>query len=98
MGEHAMTGSSIPGPPGQEPDTAAQDTENVRAAARLRDQRPGWVVIWAPPLRCYSASPLFRAPRGTHLRAATVDELAALMDQVEQAAARPRTRPRSPGT
>jgi hypothetical protein len=45
-----------------------------------------------------SASPLFRAPRGTHLRAATTDELAILMDQVEQAAARPRPRPRHPGT
>ena len=89
-----MTGSSIPGSRGQEPDTAAQDAENVRAAARLRDQRTGWVVTWAPPLRCYSASPLFRAPRGTHLRAATIDELAVLMDQVEQAAGRPRARPR----
>jgi hypothetical protein len=84
-----MTGSS-PGPGGQEPDTAAQDAENARAAARLRDQRPGWVVVWAPPLRCFSASPLFRAPRGTHLRAATTDELAVLMDQVEQAVGRPR--------
>jgi hypothetical protein len=62
----------------------------VRAAARLRDQRPGWVVVWAPPLRCFSSSPLFRAPRDTHLRAPTIDELAALMDQVEHAAGRPR--------
>jgi hypothetical protein len=61
----------------------------VRAAARLRDQRPGWVVAWAAPLRRFTASPLFRAPRGTHLTAATPGELAALMDQVEQAARRP---------
>jgi hypothetical protein len=79
---------TAPGPGGQAPDTAGQDAEQVRAAARLRDQRPGWTVVWAPPLRCYSASPLFRAPRGTHLRAATIDELAALMDQVEQAVGR----------
>ena len=61
----------------------------MRAAARLRDQRPGWVVAWAAPLRRFTASPLFRAPRGTHLTAATPGELAALMDQVEQAARRP---------
>ena len=89
-----MTGSSIPGPSGQEPDTADQDAEHVRAAARLRDQRPAWTVVWAPPLRCFSASPLFRAPRGTHLRAPTIEELAVLMDRVEQAAGRPR----HPGT
>jgi hypothetical protein len=89
MGEQAMTGSSIPGPSGQEPDSP-RDAENARAAARLRDQRPAWTVVWAPPLRCYSASPLFRAPRGTHLRAPTIDELAVLMDRVEQAAGRPR--------
>ena len=81
---------TAPGPGGQAPGTAGQDAEQVRAAARLRDQRPGWTVVWAPPLRCYSASPLFRAPRGTHLRAATIDELAALMDQVEQVAPGPR--------
>jgi hypothetical protein len=74
-----MTDNS-PGNPGTD------DEENVRAAARLRDQRPGWVVVWAPPLRRYSASPLFRAPRGTHLTAATPGELAALMDQAELAA------------
>jgi len=89
-----MTGSSIPGPRGQEPNIAEQDAEHVRAAARLRDQRPGWVITWAAPLRCYSAAPLFRAPRGTQLRAATTDELVILMDQVEQAASRPPARPR----
>jgi hypothetical protein len=84
--------SDSPRPSGREPDTAGQDAQNVRAAARLRDQRPGWVVVWAAPLRRYSAAPLFRAPRGTHLRAATTDELAVLMDQVEQAARHPRAR------
>jgi hypothetical protein len=92
MGAGADWPPGTPGPGGQEPDTAGQDAENVRAAARLRDQRPGWVVTWAAPLRCYSASPLFRAPRGTHLRAATTEELAVLMDQVEQPARRPPAR------
>jgi hypothetical protein len=79
---------TAPGPGGQAPGTAGQDAEHVRAAARLREQRPAWTIVWAPPLRCYSASPLFRAPRDTHLRAATIEELAVLMDQVEQAAGR----------
>jgi hypothetical protein len=80
------------------PDATEQDAEHMQAAARLRDQRPGWVVVWADPLRRYSASPLFRAPRGTHLTAQTPGELAALMDQVEQAARRPRARSRHLGT
>ena len=80
-------------PRGSAPD-AGQDAENVKAAARLRDQRTGWIVVWAAPLHRYSASPLFRAPRDTHLTAETPGELAALMDQVEQAARRPRARPR----
>jgi hypothetical protein len=84
-----VTGRVIPAP-----DAAGQDAQNVRAAARLRDQRPGWVIVWAAPLRRFTASPLFRAPRGTHLTAQTPGELAALMDQVEQAAGRPRARSR----
>jgi hypothetical protein len=47
-----------------------------------------------PPMRHYTASPLFRAPRGTHLTAVIPDELAAQMDQVEQAARPPRARSR----
>jgi hypothetical protein len=78
-----LTGS-IPGP---------RDAEQMQAAARLRQQHPGWVV-WSVPLRRYTASPLFRAPRGTHLTAATPGELAALMDQAEQAARPPRARSR----
>ena len=86
--------SSIPGPRDAAPAVAEQDAEHVRAAARLRDQRPSWVVVWAAPLRRYTAAPLFRAPRGTHLTAATPGELAAQMDQAEQAVGRPRARSR----
>ena len=50
--------------------------------------------MWSAVLHQYSAGPLFRAPRGTHLTAATPGELAALMDQAEQAARRPRARSR----
>ena len=86
--------SSIPSPSDAAAAVAEQDAEHLRAAAQLRRQHPGWVVVWSAPMRRYSASPLFRAPRGTHLTAATPGELAALMDQVEQAARRPRARSR----
>ena len=86
--------TSIPGPRDQPPGTADQDTGHVRAAALLRDQRPSWVIVWAAPLRRYTAAPLFRAPRGTHLTAETPGELAALMDQIEQATRQPRARSR----
>ena len=87
-----MTGS-IPNPRDAAPDTE-QDAEHVQATARPRRQRAGWVVVWSAPMRRYTASPLFRAPRGTHLTAAAPDELAALMDQVEQSVCRPRARSR----
>ena len=73
---------------GSDPDDAEQDAANVQAAMELRRKRPTWVVVWSPALRRFSAAPLFRAPRGTHLTAQTPGELAALMDQVEQAAGR----------
>ena len=90
--------SSIPGPRDAAPAVAEQDAEHVQAAARLRDQRPSWVVVWAAPLRRFTAAPLFRAPRGTHLTAKTTEELAALMDEVEQAAGRPPARSLHPDT
>ena len=74
----------------------ADDQENVQAAIELRRQRPQWVVVWSVSLRRFSASPLFRAPHGTELTAPTITELAALMDQAEQAARSPHSR--SPGT
>jgi hypothetical protein len=91
-----MTGS--PGPADSDPDNADQDADNVQAAIELRRQRPTWVVVWSSPLRRFSAAPLFRAPRGPDLTAATISELAALMDQAEQAARRPRPRSQHPDT
>jgi hypothetical protein len=74
---------------------AGLDAQNVQAATRLRLQRPSWVIVWSAPLRQFSASPLFRAPRATHLNAPTISALAALMDQAEQAARRRPARPRA---
>jgi hypothetical protein len=85
-----MTGST--GDPG----LAADDDARRRAAAQIRGQRPGWVVIWAAPASRFRAWPLFRAAPGTALTAQTPEELTAQMDQVEQAARRPGGR--SPGT
>jgi hypothetical protein len=76
------------------PSPRADDEENAQAAIRLRRQRPDWVVVWSAPLRRFSASPLFRAPRATDLTAPTISELTALMDQAEQAARRPQARSR----
>jgi len=79
-----------PGPDDTGPDQAEQDAANVQAAIELRRQRPTWVVVWSPPLRRFSAGPLFRAPpRGPDLTAPTISELAALMDQAEQATRQP---------
>jgi hypothetical protein len=70
----------------------ADHDENIQAAMELRRQRPGWVVVWSVPLQRFSAGPLFRAQRGTDLTAQTITELAALMDQAEQAAPGPPSR------
>jgi hypothetical protein len=90
-----------PGPDDAGPDDsglscAEQDAQNVQAAIELRRQRPGWVIVWSCPLRRFSAGPLFRAPCIPDLTAATISELAAQIDQAEQAARRPS--PRSPRT
>jgi len=65
---------------------AADEAGRRREAARIRREHPGWVVIWVARAGRYCAYPLFRAPRGTALAAATPDELAAQMDRIQQAA------------
>jgi hypothetical protein len=62
---------------------AADDADHWWTVARIRGERSGWVVIWLADAGCYRAYPLFRAPRGTAVTAATPDELAAQMDQVQ---------------
>ena len=69
---------------------AAADAAHWQNAARIRHENPGWVVIWMSRARRYRAYPLFRAPRGTALAAATADDLTDQMDRVQQPACSPR--------
>ena len=86
---------TAPAPATAGDDRAPDDDADCRqAAARLRSQHPRWVIIWLPDQRCYRARPLFRAQRGTVLTAQLPDELAAQMQQAEQAANSPRARSR----
>jgi hypothetical protein len=71
---------------------AADEADHLQAAARIRREHPGWVVIWVARTGRYHAYPLFRTPRGTAVTAATPDELAAQMDRIRQAARSPRAR------
>lgn len=70
---------------------ADDDAAPKHAAAEIRRQRPGWVVIWVARTYRYNAWPLFR---GTALTAEKPDELTTQMDQIEQAihSLRPRSR------
>jgi hypothetical protein len=81
-----MTDSST-GPVTVQPSADTQDDAACRqAAARIRAQRPKWVIIWLPDIARYRARPLFRAPRGTCLTAQTPEEMIAQMDEVEHTA------------
>lgn len=77
--------------PGSLP-TATDDAARWRAAKQLRRENPRWVVIWLASAGCYRAYPLFRAPRGTKLTAASPEQLTGQMNQIRQAARRPRRR------
>jgi hypothetical protein len=77
-----MTDTSPTAPAPQQTTT----TRQMQAAARLRRERPGWVIIWVSHKGCYRAWPLFRAPAGTTLSAQTPEDMAAQMDRTKQAA------------
>ena len=79
-------------PPGDALLPADDDAAHWQAAKRIREERPGWVVIWLARSSQFKAYPKFRAPRGTALAARTPEDLAAQMEQIEQAARRPRSR------
>lgn len=57
-----------------------------RAAAQLQHDHERWLVMWGCYTHSYVAFPLFRAPRGTVLTAATPAEMAAKMRREERAA------------
>jgi len=42
--------------------TPDEDAARWQAAKQLRQQRPGWVVIWLARTGQYRAYPLFKAP------------------------------------
>jgi hypothetical protein len=88
----SMTDSNLV-PQGGERDQ--QEAACQREAARIRQERKGWVVIWAPDEGRYKAYPKFRAPRGTVASASRPGELRAQMDQVELAARKPRSGPQN---
>lgn len=72
------------------PETAADEAARWAVAAQIRRDHPGWVVIWVAHKGEYRARPLFRAPPGTVASATTPGELVTRMDEIQQAAGRPK--------
>lgn len=73
----------------------ADDVAQYEAAAALRQERPGWVVIWLARKGEFRARPSFRAPPDTVAIGANTEELTAQMDEIEQAARSPKLPARS---
>jgi hypothetical protein len=71
----------------------ADDSERWRDVAQLREDHPGWVIIWLARTRQYRAYSLSGNRRVGPLTAATTADLAA---QIGQARPSPRYRPRGP--
>ena len=67
-------------------------------AARIGQERPGWVVIWLSRERLFKAYPKFRAPRGTVASAMRPVELVVQMEEAELAARRATGGSRNKGT
>lgn len=72
------------------------DVAQRRVAARIAAHRPRWVVLWGLWSRRYWAFPLFDAEPGTIISSASANELVALLDHAETAAALGHP-PRRPG-
>ena len=60
---------------------SGDDAERWREAARLRDECPGWVIIWLARTREYRAYQDSRSRTGAALTAATASDLAAQIRQ-----------------
>lgn len=77
--------------PVMNPDSGSENEAAYwKAAARVRKERPGWVVIWLARKGEFRARPLFRAPPDTVATGATPEELTASMDQIQRTAACPK--------
>lgn len=76
--------------PAINPDDVTDETGRWEAAAQVRSNYPKWVTIWSPLRGEFQARPLFRAPRGTVATGVTPDELTSRMDEIQQAAVRPK--------
>ncbi|WP_326825198.1 hypothetical protein [Streptosporangium sp. NBC_01756] len=62
---------------------AGRDPEKIDAAARIQADAPGWLVMWRPWRRCFTAFEC-RDPRQVRIvEAGTADELRDLMQHVE---------------
>lgn len=71
---------------------ANDEAEHWREAARLRDEHPGWVVVWLARNRRYKAyKRMPGARRDTALTATTAARLATEIRNAERAAVRPVT-------
>ena len=62
------------------------DPDQRRAAARIAQHSPQWVVIWGTHTRLYWAFPRFHATPGTIITAPGTAELTTRMQQTELAA------------
>lgn len=72
---------------GRPPLESGKDAAQHEAAARVRAQRPGWVVIWVPRKAEFQARPGFRSRwADTVATGSTPEELAAAMDKIRPAA------------
>ncbi len=65
---------------------ASDEAARWGAAARVRADHPGWVVIWSRLSREFQARPLFRAPKGTVAVGPTPETLIAQMTAIQAAA------------
>lgn len=80
-------------PPSEDLHVPDDDAARWQAAKQVRFEHPQWVVIWIARTAQFQAYPNFAAPRGTAPTARTAEDLAAQMEQIEQAARKPRRRP-----
>lgn len=71
------------------PEMVPDEAARWEAAARVREERPGWVVIWLTRKGEFRARPLFRAPPDTVAIGTTPEKLIARMDEIRQTTRRP---------